>query len=439
MRDYAERTLLPVVEGTYATHRWGLRFNDDEVEAAYRRWFVDEAVPFTRIGMLVAAFGWLLAVLVPWIWLPGTVDRILPWVLGVIVPVLVLPVVASYLPRWRQLMLPLTALANAAAGLVLVGPFLVGILEQPEATGAAVGLMLFAFAVFRLTLVQAVLAAGSYLVLDLAVVGAHLRSGELGRSEGVLHIALPVVLFLMAEVAHLLRSRVLRQSYRQERIISRQHEVIARERDRADQLLLNILPRDTAKRLKAGDRVIADSHDEVTVAFADIVGFTRIAQGLPAERLVAHLDDLFSRFDLLADDLGVEKIRTMGDGYVAVGGLPTPRPDHASAVVRLAHGMLTAASSFRDDHGVDWQLRVGIHTGPVVAGVIGRRKFTYDLWGTTVNIASRLESTGQPGRVHVSETTLAHLGDVDHELRGEVDLKNLGTIRTAFLDHVPAR
>jgi class 3 adenylate cyclase len=427
-----------VVEGAFATRRWGLRFIDDEVESAYRRWFVDQAVPFTRIGMLVSSFGWLLAVLVPWVWLPGTVDRILPWVLGVIVPALALPVAASYLPRWRRMMLPLTAWANAAAGLVLVGPFLAGILEQPEATGAAVGLMLFAFAVFRLTLVQAVLAAGSYLLLDLVIVAAHLRSGELTTSEGVLHIALPVVLFLMAEEAHLLRSRVLRQTYRQERIIDQQHRLIARERDRADQLLLNILPRETAKRLKAGDRVIADSHDEVTVAFADIVGFTRIAQELSAERLVAHLDDLFSRFDLLADDLGVEKIRTIGDGYVAVGGLPTPRPDHATAVVGLAQGMLAAATRFRDEHGVDWQLRIGIHTGPVVAGVIGRRKFTYDLWGTTVNVASRLESTGQPGRIHVSEATLAHLGAVDHEPRGEVDLRNFGTIRTAFLDSVAA-
>lgn len=434
MRDDAARTLLPIVEGTFATRRYGLRFVDDEVEAAYRRWFVDQAVPFTRIGMLVSAIGWLLAVMVTWIWLPDTLTLILPWVLGAIVPALALPVAASYLPRWRSSMLPLTAAANAVAGLVLVGPFIAGALGQPEATGAAVGLMLFAFAVFRLTLVQAVLAAGSYLVLDLVIVTAHLRSGELGTSAGVLHLSLPVVLFLMAEVAHLLRSRILRQSYRQERIIEQQHRLIARERDRADQLLLNILPRETAKRLKAGDRVIADSHDEVTVAFADIVGFTRIAQELPAERLVAHLDDLFSRFDVLAEDLGVEKIRTMGDGYVAVGGLPTPRPDHATAVVRLAEEMLAAATRFREEHDMDWQLRIGIHTGPVVAGVIGRRKFTYDLWGTTVNVASRLESTGAPGRIHVSEATLAHLGAVDHEQRGEVDLKNFGTLRTAFID-----
>lgn len=428
------REPLPVVDGRYDTRRWGLRFVDDEVEKDYRRWFVNAAIPFTRIGMLVSALGWLFAVVVPWVWLPGTVGQLLPWIVGLILPALLLPLAASYLPRWRSAMLPVTAAANAVAGLVLVGPYLAGVLEQPEATAAAVGLMFFAFAVFRLTLVQAVAAAGSYLVLALAVVVAHLRAGELTTTQGVLHVALPIGFFFMAEVAHLLRSRLLRQTYRQEQIIERQHEVIAVERDRADQLLLNILPRETAKRLKAGQRVIADSHDAVTVAFADIVGFTRIAQGLPAEELVERLDDLFSRFDDLSDELGVEKIRTIGDGYLAVGGLPTPREDHADAVLRLAQRMLTATAEFRRDHRLDWQLRIGMHTGPVVAGVIGRRKFSYDLWGTTVNVASRLESSGVPGRIHLSAATLRELGDIPHEPRGQIDLRNYGTLTTAFVD-----
>lgn len=435
VREDSARTLLPVVEGAYTTRRWGLRFVDNDTERAYRRWFETQALPFTRIGMAVSAFGWALAVVVPWIWVPGdAVEQILPWVLIAIVPMLILPVLASYLPSWRRATLPLTALANAVAGLVLVGPYLAGALEQPEATSGAIALMLFAFAVFRLTFVQALLATTSYLLLALGIVAAHYRAGEVSLTQIVLHTGLPITLYLMALLAHLFRSRMLRQTFRQERIIEQQHRVIARERDRADQLLLNILPSETAKRLKAGARVIADSHDAVTVAFADIVGFTRIAQELPAERLVERLDDLFSRFDLLADDLGVEKIRTIGDGYMAVGGLPTPRPDHAEAVLQLAEGMLAATDACRDEHGVDWQLRVGIHSGPVVAGVIGRRKFTYDLWGTTVNVASRLESTGEPGRIHVSAATLTHLDGVAHEPRGEIDLRNYGTVRTAFID-----
>lgn len=322
----AESEMLPVIEGAHATRRWGLRFVDDAVEDAYRLWFEQQAVQLTRIGALVASFGWVMTVVVVGIALPERMAWLLGWVLLVVMPGILAAVAASYVPAWRSRMLPLTALSIALAGLVLVGPHLAVGLDQPEATGGTIVVLLFAFTIFRLTLVQALLATIPFVVLDVGIAWAHFQRGELDLTQGVIHTTLPAGVFVLGAAVHLLRSRLLRDAFRKEQIIAQQHEVITRERDRADQLLLNILPRETATQLKSGARVIADAHEDVTVLFADLVGFTRIAATLEPQDLVAYLDDLFSRFDRLADELGVEKIRTMGDGYLAVGGLPTPRP-----------------------------------------------------------------------------------------------------------------
>lgn len=419
----------------YATRRWGLCFVQPETERGYRAWFVEQAVPFEQIALAASTIGWLFVLVLPYVWLPpGAGREIVPWTVLLILPLLAIVSLSTVLPSWRRAMLPLCAVANAVAGLVLVGPLAAGVFEQPEASGLTVVLMLFAFAVFRLTLVQAVAAVSTYLALDLAIAVSHLRAGELTAAEGLLHLSMPIVLFVMSMAIHLLRTRVLRESFQKERIIALQHEVIEEERDRADRLLLNILPGPIAERLKDDPGVIADAHEDVTVLFADLVGFTNLSRTLPADQLVARLDEVFSRFDDLADRHGVEKIRTMGDGYLAVAGLPTPRPDHARAVVDLAGSMIEATAELAVRHALPWQVRVGVHTGPVVAGVIGHRKFTYDLWGNTVNVASRLESTGEPGRIHVSRATLAHLGDVPHVRRGPIELRHVGAVETVFLD-----
>jgi adenylate cyclase len=173
----------------------------------------------------------------------------------------------------------------------------------------------------------------------------------------------------------------------------------------------------------------------VSVLFADLVGFTQLSKGLSAERLVEILDQIFSDFDAIVGAAGVEKIKTIGDCYMLVGGVPEPRPDHAVAVVQAGFDMLAAMSRINQQHGTELQIRVGVNSGPVVAGVIGMHKFTYDLWGNTVNVASRMESTGTPGRVHVSPSTAQHLGQhFALEARGSVSVKGIGEVETFFVN-----
>jgi len=208
-------------------------------------------------------------------------------------------------------------------------------------------------------------------------------------------------------------------------------EALDMEHARSEALLLNVLPGPIAERLKAGSGVIADAHPAVTVLFADIVNFTVISSQTSPAELVSLLDRTFSAFDELADRYGLEKIKTIGDAYMVVGGIPAPRDDHAEAVATMAMGMLDAVRAI-DEDGL--RIRIGIDTGPVVAGVIGRRKFAYDLWGDVVNTASRMESQGLPDRIQVTPAVEARLrGQFHFESRGPIEVKGKGRISPFFL------
>jgi class 3 adenylate cyclase len=212
------------------------------------------------------------------------------------------------------------------------------------------------------------------------------------------------------------------------------HLTIDRLHRENERLLLSILPAAIAKRLKSGDARIADHFPEVSVLFADIVDFTVLSGGMSPKPLVSLLDDLFTQFDELAHRHRVEKIKTIGDCYMAVCGVPDPRLDHADALAEMALEMIECLKQFNTGHSTSIRIRIGMNTGPVVAGVIGRSKFTYDLWGDTVNTASRMESTGVPNRVQVTEQMQRALaGRFDFEERGEVEIKGKGRLRTSLL------
>jgi adenylate cyclase len=235
----------------------------------------------------------------------------------------------------------------------------------------------------------------------------------------------------------LLRARI-NACLERKRWREREQEYLARlqaEKDRSEALLHNILPAPIVGRLNAGETTIADGFAEVSILFADLVGFTPAAARMTPESLVGKLNRIFSGFDQLAMQLGVEKIKTIGDAYMAVAGLPELRPDHAEAVAHFALRMLDViAEENAADGATPFELRIGIHTGPVVAGIIGRHKFIYDVWGDTVNIASRMESSGSPGRIHISDTTQRALaGRFLVEPRGMIELKGRGRADAFFL------
>ena len=274
--------------------------------------------------------------------------------------------------------------------------------------------------------------------LDLAEVQARVYNMLEVR---LLHAALKSRATLLAqslrevEESHeLLRARGVEIESLYDKVVAEQH--------RSERLLLNVLPRAIAERLKQrGDEVagespeiIADSFPDVTILFADIVGFTHYSAGVSPEQLVALLNEVFTAYDNIADAHGLEKIKSIGDAYMAAAGLPVPVADHAERAAGMALEMLDALAQFNARTGNHIQIRIGLHSGAAVAGVIGRRKFIYDLWGAAVNTASRMESHGLPGRIQLSAATRALLGDSFLlEERGVIDVKGMGFMQTWFL------
>ncbi len=236
----------------------------------------------------------------------------------------------------------------------------------------------------------------------------------------------PIV--LQARVAASLERKLLRD--REKKFIADLNE----EKRRYEALLLNILPQKVVDRIRDGETVIADRVLEATILFCDLVGFTTISQDLTADRIIDLLSKIFSAFDRLVAEYGVEKIKTIGDAYMAAAGIPESQSDQAFRIAALALRMLAAVNEIAGQTGIDLQARIGVHTGPVVAGVIGTHKFAYDIWGDTVNTASRMESHSLPGRIQVSAATRRALGDrFAFESRGSIDVKGKGLMETFFL------
>jgi class 3 adenylate cyclase len=257
-------------------------------------------------------------------------------------------------------------------------------------------------------------------------IGSVARCIELGAEDYLFKPIDPVL--LQARVSASLEKKRLRD---QEQLYL---QMLEQERARSERLLLNILPAPIAEQLKQEHTIIADSFDEVTVLFADIVGFTRFSAHIAASELVGFLNEIFSAFDALTARYGLEKIKTIGDRYMVVGGLPIARPGHAEAVASMALDMQQIIRQYKTPEGEAIRLRIGINTGPAVAGVIGTSKFTYDLWGDTVNTASRMEETGVTGRIQVTASAADRLHDrFVLEPRGEIPVKGKGKMPTYFL------
>lgn len=215
---------------------------------------------------------------------------------------------------------------------------------------------------------------------------------------------------------------------------TRAESALELEQRRSNDLLLNILPESIAGRLKRGETLIADRFERTTVMFADLVHFTRMSAESPPEEVVMILDEVFSNFDAATRRLGLEKVKTIGDAYMTIGGAPETLSGHAANTVELALEMMALLEQTSSRLGRSLELRIGIHTGPVVGGVIGKNKFAYDFWGDTVNTASRMESHGMPGRIHISEETMREVDDLfETEERGEIQVKGKGALTTYFV------
>jgi class 3 adenylate cyclase len=424
----------PIDDDELTLERVGLRFRHPPTEADFRRWFVHEAVPYLRLATVASTVGWAVAYVALGIGIPGTFGRVAPWAFGAVLPLLVVLWLSTVRPRRGMLLI--SGVVNALGGMIAVWPVAFDTAGSPHlAALVAVLFAYFAFTIFRLPPSIAGPATLTYTVVNqVLAIRAH-GHGRLSTRDTVIDSVIPWVAFATGLLVCAVLMRLSREAYRRERVIERQGEVIAAERERSDLLLRNVLPDAVAEQLKNSDEPIAEYFDEVTVLFADICGFTEMATRVPPRELVELLNDVFSTFDALTGARGAEKIKTIGDAYMVVAGIPTPRPDHVATMADLALDMRDSLEGIEHRTGVAISCRFGLATGPAVAGVIGRNRFAYDLWGNTVNMAARMESHGEIGRIQVTSEVRDRLA-TSHlfTARGSIPVKGVGAIETWFLE-----
>ncbi len=402
-----------------------LRF-EGELEANFQQQYRREFVRNARITLglcfcIVVVLG-SHTIFVPAGWVPVGWPH---WYVAALLGLLV-PSILSFFPRFHHLLPALIACALFGEG---IGDLAVGstVTAQSFQTNFFAHISLIVMITYTFVRLPFVYATGVCwgLIIGFAVVASVSHHLDYWIVTDEMRYLLAVNVFGM--IASYTIERYIRQNY----LLTR---AVEREQERSDQLLLNILPAPIAQRLKSNPGTIADSFAEVSVLFADIVGFTPLSSLQSPEEIVHLLNLVFSRFDYLAGKHGLEKIKTIGDAYMVVGGLPEPRDDHAEAIAEIALDMQQEIALLNQQHGLSLGIRIGINTGPVVAGVIGQKKYIYDLWGDTVNIASRLESHGVNGSIQVSEATNTILRSrYTLEERGVIDLKGKGPTNAYFL------
>jgi len=422
----------------------GLREAPDEGALTWRRAFaapsLEERYQEVTIRTVAVPLRWLL-LLIAVVWLLGyAIDRevagseanyrTLVWLRSALAPLVVASAAAfwaspAFLRRVKDLALML------CTGAVVVGP-LVMVVSLPEparvsqgAVGAWTASVVGACCVFGIAAVRFDATIGMLLGLVTLATVTILRTSWPGKGPLVFST---VVACVAGALCAFLIDRARREAFVA-------HRAADRERARSDALLRNVLPDPIATRLRASPARIADHFEDATVLFADLAGFTPLTAELTAATLVDLLDEIFSEFDDIARAHGLEKIKTIGDAYMVAGGIPAPRADHAVAVTRMALAMRDAIAARRVAGGRPLQIRIGIDSGPIVAGVIGKQKFIYDLWGDAANTASRMESHGVPGKIHVTAAVVERLGDAFLiEPRGTIQVKGKGEMQTAFVE-----
>lgn len=380
--------------------RLTLQFSDPEVEAAFREADNRAAVGRARFMALLA-----LILSLPFAWLDFLLSpdylEVLVWLraLGFLALVGIIAVTTWWPSAHRHIQL----MACGAMGVYSLCTVAAVVATSTPRTYASVGTVLLMLGLVGVVRVRFRSALATALAVFPAVV-----LGLVTRKESVNLLLFETLSLTTYAILILTVAFVLERSKRTEFLANRDLGI---ERQRSDDLLHNILPEPIAQRLRENPAAIAESVDEATVLFADIVGFTPFSSELDPSEVVELLDLLFGKFDDLCEDRGIEKVKTIGDAYMAVAGTPRPDPDHAASITELAFDMQRAATAIAPLWPTELTMRIGMSSGPIVAGVIGRKRFVYDLWGDTVNMASRMETSSAPNRILVSESTHALLRD----------------------------
>jgi adenylate cyclase len=404
-----------------------LRFPED-IERQFRADYYANTLSTTRIALILglilfSLFGVLDVYAVP-------VSKNIVWIIryAVVAPIIIIALTASYRKQFQKYMQELMCIAVAVSGLGIVA--MIAITQETEVGNRFyfTGLVLVSMWGYGLTRLRFWYAVLANFIIMIGYEFASIAIKQLLISEtGVVIFTMHNFFFLGANVIGMFTSYTLERYARREFL---QKYSIREQRDKADSLLFNMLPKKIAEKLKQGDENIAEEYEATSVLFADIVNFTPISARFDSHKVVDMLNEIFSRFDELVDKYGVEKIQVAGDGYMAAAGVPLPRPDHATVLVRLAFDMLECVKSedfLEGKHPIE--IRIGINSGALIAGVIGHKKLVYAVWGDMVNTASRMESHGKSGKIQITRATYELIKDeFDCEYIGKIPVKGKGNM-----------
>jgi class 3 adenylate cyclase len=394
------------------------------LEEAFQDEYYRKMLGVHRIAIWTAVIAYVIFHLLDMGGEPAVVARLALIRFGLFIPVLLLLFACSFLPFYKNIFDWMTSAGIVVAGL---GVMLVQMVVDPKGfplfTTSIILVILSGYTLARLRFLYASLAGWTLLTVHvlISIFVTHGQSLTILMSAAFL-----VVTNVIGMISAYYNEQYMRRDYIQRLMLDE-------ERYRSENLLLNILPPPVAERLKRGE-LVADSFEKVSVLFADIVDFTPWSSSRRPEEVLAKLNVVFSSFDDLAEKYGLEKIKTIGDAYMVVSGVPLPREDHVRVIAEMALDMRSALAKICTPDDEPFDIRIGIHCGPLVAGVVGNKKFIYDLWGDTVNIASRMESHGVPGKIQVSEAVYNCLrGEYEFEKRGLLAVKGRGEMTTYWL------
>ena len=408
-----------------------LHFTDKEIEKKFRDEYDSDNRIFFRIGIYLSCFAWF-------IWYSGIYFshsdifvRALVTLIIVLLPPFVIVVILSFYKKYSTLTHNLTAYCNFAAAAICI---YVAVYLAKDITFLCAGVIcisFFCYFILRIRFKISLIITFSYAIVAqyCVIASGNFTNYQVFTSSSGIWLG-----FFIAMIAGYFFEKTNRKIFIQNTLIKQQQEALVKEQDKSERLILNILPKEIAERLKNKEEIIAESFESASVLFADIVSFTTMSSKLKAEEVVSLLNEIFLLFDVLIERHGCEKIKTIGDAYMAVAGVPVRDEDHAHKIAALGINMLHEVSNFNNTRDVKISIRIGINSGPVVAGVIGRKKFLYDLWGDTVNTASRMESYGVPDKIQITESTrMLIYKDYTIEPREEIDVKGKGKMNTFLI------
>lgn len=412
-------------------HRIWLYFLDKNLESEFQHAYEKEIKSPLRFGIIISILSWLGGIPLAYFVIPEKADLIALVISLGICPLFLFIVFATYKERFKGWIHFIGALSNLWAGLLAI--YVCG--EFPNGSSFTVPVLIFIvfFGSYMVRLRWIATMVVSF-IYSLAFQLYMTFEAELDMKSIAIYAFIMWLTWFFAAVAGHVSELKDRIRFMQRRTIHAQQKVIENEKEESEKLLLNILPAFIAQRLKSGEGIVADKHDDASILFADMVGFTQFSSEMPAEELIQILNRVFSEFDALTEKHELEKIKTIGDGYMVAGGLIQSRENHLRRVLNLGMEMIHFIDNDSTLKQMGIQVRIGIHAGPVVAGVIGTRKFSYDLWGDTVNTGSRMETYGEIGKICVSEVVKERMEELyEFEKREIIDIKGKGPTQTYLL------